>query len=244
MNNLKDKLDYSIIIPAYNEEDYLPDTLSAIINAQNKLTWKGELIVVDNNSTDKTRMIAEAKGAKTVFEPVNQISRARNSGARHSNGKYLIFIDADTIISPELLEAALKKLDSGKVCGGGTLLGSKDKAEAIVYYSMKLVNFFSMIRRFAVGSFIFCLKKAWEDVGGFSEEVYSSEEISFSRVVKHWGNQNKMEFHILNIPVDTSLRKFQWHSKKEILYYTLSFLIHQSQVKDRGKCNLWYERPK
>ncbi|UCD30686.1 MAG: glycosyltransferase, partial [Planctomycetota bacterium] len=47
-------VNYSVIIPAYNEEAFLPQTLKALQTAMAALTMKGEIIVVDNNSTDKT----------------------------------------------------------------------------------------------------------------------------------------------------------------------------------------------
>ena len=115
--------DYSIIIPAFNEAAYLNGTLASVKDAQSSLAHRtGEVIVVDNNSTDNTAQIAKSFGATVVFEPINQISRARNCGARAAKGKYLIFLDADTILSQQLLGKTLELLDSGKIAGGGTLL--------------------------------------------------------------------------------------------------------------------------
>jgi len=82
---------YSIIIPAYNEEDWLSRTLSALDEAMGTLSLRGEVIVVDNNSSDRTPQIARQHNARVVFEPVNQISRARNTGARAAKGRYFIF---------------------------------------------------------------------------------------------------------------------------------------------------------
>ncbi|MEK6246435.1 MAG: glycosyltransferase family A protein, partial [Pseudomonadota bacterium] len=61
-----------------------------------------ELIVCDNNSTDDTAGIARAAGARVVFEPHNQISRARNRGAAGAAGEWLVFVDADSSPSPGL----------------------------------------------------------------------------------------------------------------------------------------------
>ena len=99
--------DYSIIIPAFNEGAELPATLAAIRAAMAAQRLTGECIVVDNNSTDSTAAIATAAGADlVVFEPINQIARARNTGAQASRGQQLIFVDADTRICAELLAAA------------------------------------------------------------------------------------------------------------------------------------------
>ena len=91
----------SIIVPALNEEKMLASSLAAI--REEAKAFEGvadwELIVCDNNSTDRTAEIARAAGAHVVFEPVNQISRARNRGASVATGDWLIFIDADSFPS-------------------------------------------------------------------------------------------------------------------------------------------------
>lgn len=74
----------SIVIPAYNEAEYLKRTVSKIKyalqnNTENRFSW--EIIICDNNSLDNTAQVANELGAKVVFEPLNQISRARNKGA-------------------------------------------------------------------------------------------------------------------------------------------------------------------
>ena len=87
----------SIVIPAWNEEKLLPATLQALHSACASFSAAGiswEVIVCDNNSTDRTAEVARASGASVVFEPVNQISRARNTGAAAASGSWLLFLDA------------------------------------------------------------------------------------------------------------------------------------------------------
>ena len=85
----------SLIIPAYNEEDYLPACLDAVM--ANLAGKAKEIIVVDNNSTDRTREIVEGYPAVTyVFEPEKGITRARQSGYRAATGDILAYVDADT----------------------------------------------------------------------------------------------------------------------------------------------------
>ena len=71
-------------------------------------------------------------GVQVVFEPINQISRARNTGAASASGKYFIFLDADTILSVELLQLVLAKLTSGTCCGGGALVAF-DQPDSLVF---------------------------------------------------------------------------------------------------------------
>src|SRR5882672_352802 len=76
------KMKISVVVPAFNEERLLPGSLLSIRAAMEgfaRFGWKSELIVCDNNSTDRTAEIAKSAGAEVVFEPVNQISRARNA---------------------------------------------------------------------------------------------------------------------------------------------------------------------
>ena len=89
----------SVIVPAFNEERLLQGTLRSIraaMAAFDRRGWMSELIVCDNNSTDRTAEIARAEGATVVFEPFNQIARARNAGAAHASGDWLVFVDADS----------------------------------------------------------------------------------------------------------------------------------------------------
>src|SRR5262245_9621427 len=82
--------------------------------------WSSELIVCDNNSTDRTAAIAAAAGATVVFEPINQISRARNAGAARATGDWLVFVDADTHPSPELFADLARVIEDGRCLAGGS----------------------------------------------------------------------------------------------------------------------------
>ena len=89
----------SIIIPAFNEERLIERCLQSIsvsLVANFTPGVTSEIIVVDNNSTDKTADLARQAGAQVVFEPINQIGRARNAGAAEATGDWLLFLDADS----------------------------------------------------------------------------------------------------------------------------------------------------
>src|SRR5687768_9752371 len=98
----------SVIVPAFNEEKLLGQSLRAIkeaCKAFEERGWSWEMVVCDNNSTDRTAEIAEGEGARVVFEPINQISRARNGGASIAQGDWFVFVDADSFPSRELFAA-------------------------------------------------------------------------------------------------------------------------------------------
>src|SRR5436190_4392844 len=113
----------AIIIPAFNEERLLAQTLGAVAlscEAFAKRGWETELIVCDNNSTDRTAAIARGAGALVVFEPVNQIARARNSGAAAASSDWLIFIDADSQPTADLFGAVADQIQRGDCLAGGS----------------------------------------------------------------------------------------------------------------------------
>ena len=84
----------SVVIPAYNEEDYLPSCLQSI--GRQDYAGGYEVIVVDNASTDDTAGIARDWGAKLVYEGKRSPACARQKGAEVARGKIIAFIDADT----------------------------------------------------------------------------------------------------------------------------------------------------
>ena len=96
----------SVIIPAYNAQEYVAECVTSVI----KQTAKDiEVIVVDDGSTDDTReivaSIAERDARVTLLTQSNQYAGvARNNGMDHATGKYLYFLDADDFIEPDTLE--------------------------------------------------------------------------------------------------------------------------------------------
>ncbi len=84
----------SVVIPAYNEENYLPLCLASIKNQDYAGDY--EVIVVDNASTDSTAQIARDWGAKVVYEGRRSPACSRQKGAEIARGKVIAFIDADT----------------------------------------------------------------------------------------------------------------------------------------------------
>jgi glycosyltransferase involved in cell wall biosynthesis len=92
----------SVIIPTYNESENLPNLLECL----SKQTLRDfEIVIADNNSTDKTRNIAKKYGAKICDGGLP--ARGRNQGAKHSQGEVLFFLDADVLCGAEFLEKNL-----------------------------------------------------------------------------------------------------------------------------------------
>lgn len=236
---------YSLIVPAWNEAAFISDTLqqvNAVIEQLHEHTKHiGELIVVDNNSTDNTAAIAAQYGATVVFEPVNQIARARNSGAAVATGQALIFLDADTVCSFKLLSSVLDRLASAKVVGGGSLITPDREVAPAAMRAIKGWNWISTRVKLAAGCFIYCRTDAFYAVGGFNERAYAGEELFLSRALKRWGKPRNMHFDIAWIdPVVTSARKLDWYSSSQLAGQVLLILI-PGAVFSKRLCKLWYD---
>jgi glycosyltransferase involved in cell wall biosynthesis len=235
---------YSVIIPAYNEENYLPRTLDALQAAMAAIDRPGEIIVVENNSSDATAEIARRRGARVVFEKINQISRARNAGAAHARAEYLLFVDADTLISAELLGRALDNLQQEDCCGGGATVSPDRPLEFFYQIGLHFWNRLSVRFGMAAGSFVYCRKEGFEAVGGFSQKVYVGEEIWFSINYGKWGKARNQKFKIIDQPpVVTSTRKLDWYSKFHTFTFLLSMMFFPFISRYRFLCRFWYRRP-
>lgn len=236
---------YSLIIPAYNEEAFLEATLAAALEAMSEQSLDGECIVVDNNSTDGTAALARAAGVRVVPEPHNQIARARNAGARAARGRFLIFLDADTLLPAELLKGALDRLEGGSVVGGGATIRFDQRQSAMGEWCLRQWTALSVRFSWAAGSFVYTRKDAFDQVGGFPDHVYAGEEIHLSRRLKRWGAQYGKTIEIIPAPpVTTSSRKLQWHPIWKIALIHAMLGAFPFLTRSRRFCKFWYSRPK
>ena len=96
----------SIIITTKNEEKHIENLLRSITSQ----TYKNiEIILVDNYSTDRTRKIA--KNTNKIYLKGPERSAQRNYGAQKAKGKYLLFLDADMILSPTIIEECIQEAE-------------------------------------------------------------------------------------------------------------------------------------
>ncbi len=227
----------SIVIPAYNEERLLPHCLASL-PADDDI----EVIVVDNNSTDKTAKIAHHAGAQVVFEAINQIGRARNAGAAAARGEWLLFLDADCVMSETLFADLRRVMSSGDAAGCGSLMRMSD----LPWWARAMLGFWSFISvlfRWAAGSLILCRRQAFLDIGGFSDKLYAAEEVDLSRRLKAWGRARGLRFPILREhPLATSNRKLKLYSGREIAVQLLRLITRPwRSLTDKGRLSLWYD---
>lgn len=235
----------SVLIPAYNEEEFLAGTIDSIRQSFSAVGESSyEIIVCDNNSNDATAEIARSKGVHVVFEPHHQIAKARNAAARVAKGEWLIFLDADTWLNVEILRKTLQYLRSGNVLGGGAkVMFDEVKLPWATWLLIAAWNKISVIFELAAGSYLYCSQKAWSEVGGFNEHVYVSEEIWFSKRLKAWGQKHGMKFKIITeTPIVTSSRKLKWYTTWQITKQMFILLIPWTTTR-KQHCAYWYTRP-
>jgi len=235
----------SVVIPAFNEEKLLPECLRAVREAMAAFVargWRSEVIVCDNNSTDRTAAVAEAGGARVVAEPVNQISRARNTGARAAQGDWLIFVDADSFPTRGLFEEVARAMEGGRCLAGGAVV----QLDAPVFWAAaanRCWNWVSRLFRYAAGSFLFCQTAPFRETGGFSEALFVSEELELSRRLKKMARRRGQTMVIIkNQAIVTSARKIRLYSLADHLRFLGTLLRHgRAAARRREACPIWYE---
>lgn len=238
-------LKISIVIPAFNEERLISGTLSHIKEASEifcERGWKREIIVCDNNSKDKTAELTRNAGATVVFEPINQIARARNRGAQEARGDWIIFIDADSRPSRELFADVIDCIRSGEHIAGGCVVRLEGE-HRLANVLTGIWNTLSRMFRLLAGSFIFCEANAFRAAGGFSSELYAGEELDLAKRLKEQGRAQGKSLIILHKhPLLTSDRKVQLYTLRQHLFFMARvFLLPGRTMRNREACYIWYD---
>jgi glycosyltransferase involved in cell wall biosynthesis len=238
-------LKISIVIPAFNEERLLGESLAQIKSAAGAFTqrgWEVELIMCDNNSTDRTAEIARAAGATVVFEPVNQIARARNSGAAAATGDWLIFVDADSHPSAELFADVAEQILSGLCLAGGATI-RLDEHHLVAELITWTWNCASRLLKLLAGSFIFCEAATFRKIGGFSNELFVAEELDLAKRLKKLARETGKRIVILHRhPLVTSARKMKLYTAREHLVFLSRVIFSNGRMlRNRDAAHLWYD---
>jgi glycosyltransferase involved in cell wall biosynthesis len=207
---------YSVVIPAYNEEQLLPRLLDSIDAARriyggvNRI----EVIVADNGSTDRTAAIAAARGCQVVTVDKRVIAAVRNGGARVARGDIIAFVDADTQIHPRTFIEIDSALATGRVIGGatGATLERWSPGILLVYLTLVPIALFAGIDT----GVVFCQREDFVAVSGYDEERLVAEDIAFLLALKRLGKARGQRLaRVTRAKVIVSTRKFDefgdWH---------------------------------
>lgn len=236
----------SVVLPAFNEEKLLPAALAAVREAASAFTsrgWEWECVVCDNNSTDGTAAVARAAGTTVVFEPVNQIGRARDAGARVATGDWLVFIDADSTPSSALFASIADRIASGRALGGGSTVELEPGTPRYARFVCGLWNLWSRLAGWAAGSCVWVEAEAFRAAGGFGTEYYAGEEVFLSRRLNTLARRSGRCFVILaDHPLRTSSRKLKLYTLTEAGRFFFRMLFTAGRAAKRPEnCEIWYD---
>ncbi len=231
----------SLIIPAYNEENYLPQTLTAIKRALAEIDFPTEIIVVDNESTDKTAQIAASFGAKVVLETEHNIAKVRNTGAKIAAGACLIFIDADTLVPKTLFQQIAEAMNDEKCFGGAVAVDYEKFQRKWMKYYLLGWRFWGTLFNMKQGAAQFCRKPVFEKVQGYDESIFMGEDIEFYWRLSKFARQNGGFLHFIENPkVITSSRRFDKMSLWKLFLLTHPLFIWTTSRK-KTLWKDWYE---
>ena len=205
---------FSLIIPARDEENYLPRLLDSVDTARKNYHHGNdavEVIVSDNCSIDKTAEIAKSRGCVIVKEEKRIIAAVRNAGADVANGEILCFVDADMRIHPNTFNAIEQAISSGKFVGGstGVTLDRMCLGIALTYYVVMLPMI--LITGMDTGV-VFCRRKDFIQLGGYNEQILFAEDVDFIVRLKLLGRKRKQKLiRLTSAKAVASMRKFEQH---------------------------------
>lgn len=213
-------MNISVVIPAFNEEKRIAYTLKSVFN-QTKPPF--EVIVVDNNSTDKTAEIAQSMGAKVVVEKMQGATFARNRGFDEARGEIIARTDADTIVPHNWLETFEKHFSNDPLL------------DAISGPAIFGINFFTPIVKLLVfetnkrifghyglfGPNLAIRKSAWERVKNEvcldDDKVHEDTDLSI-----HIGKEGKVGYD-KSLKVRTSARRLRTSPKSLLIEYIIKW---------------------
>lgn len=191
----------SIIITTKNEENNIDNCLKSI-KAQ---TYKNiEIIVVDNGSSDRTKEIA-LKYTENIFDRGPERSAQRNLGMiEKSSGKYVMYVDADMLLSPHLIESCLEEVSGN------------DLAALWIPEIVLGKTYFSKVRRFERGFYNgtcidgarFFLKNAFISAGGFDENMSGPEDWDLDKKIRNTGKIGLLAGKAVNCSENPELTGF------------------------------------
>lgn len=193
----------SVIITTKNEERNIKKCLESVM-AQNYPKEELEIVVVDNNSKDKTKEIA-LKYTGKVFDKGPERSAQRNFGVEKSSGDYFIYLDADMILSENVIRDCVEKI--------------KSDSDIVALYISEVVmgkNFWSQVRRFersfydgtAIDCARFVKKEKFLEVHGFDENLTGPEDWDLDKKLRKIGRVELIKTPIYHNEAEFDLKKY------------------------------------
>jgi glycosyltransferase involved in cell wall biosynthesis len=233
------------VIPARNEEAYLPRLLDSVALARRQY-HRGpdavEVIVADNVSTDRTAALARVGGCRVVPVAKRVIGAVRNGGARAAGGEFLAFVDADARVHPDTFDAIERLLDSGDVVAGATGVRLERLSVGI---AATLVLMLPLVWLTGMDTGVtFCRRRDFETIKGYREDILFAEDVQLLLDLRRLGRTRRQRLgRATSAKAIASTRKFdqygEWH------YFTLMArggwaLLRRSRGADGLAREYWY----
>jgi glycosyltransferase involved in cell wall biosynthesis len=243
----------SVIVPAFNEERYLPRSLSSVRQAALAFgdAFPGEtieVIVVDNGSTDQTATVAREHGAMVIPEGRRGIAVARNTGAAAAHGEILVFLDADYRVLPSFLaRIAGRYADDASMAGAGVRVALEpteiDPITRSIAAGALLVLRRTRSMSFGVASF---RRECFDALRGYDESLYALEDVEILQRLASPRHRRLGRYRVLSdVCVLASARGFfrggALGMGRMLAAYTRMTLFPAAR-RDIRRCGYWYER--
>ena len=220
---MKEFIQFSIIIPAFDEEEYISESIRSVQKQQGD--FDTEIIVVNNASTDKTGQIARSLGVLVVDEPRKGVGQARKTGTEMARGEYVLHIDADTHLPEDYLLQVKKRFDNDPklVCLGGQFYfyDASPWKNILRFFSHWGLWFFSRIVSLgtigAMGNNMTFKKNIYNKTSGFNGDLKYGEDMDMCRKLSRFG-RIRLD---MNLKCHVSVRRFVFD--KRLFVYAVNF---------------------
>jgi glycosyltransferase involved in cell wall biosynthesis len=234
---MENNIRYSILTPTLNEEKYIGVLLKSLAA---QTCQEFEVIIIDAHSTDKTKeRVLEFKdklNLRFIESPKKGISFQRNYAAKLAQTENLIFFDADVSPDSDFIDKIDKYLRTHPVdiLTSWNIPMSDKMIDELMFWVFNQLYMEPMKRRkpVAVGTFIYAKKKAFEEVGGFSEEVVLGEDFDLARRMYEQG----YKYALLKKPgIKFSVRRLNKEGRRHFIWKNLKAAVYwhtKGPIKD------------
>jgi glycosyltransferase involved in cell wall biosynthesis len=193
----------SVVVPALNEAERLPDLLDAL---QRQTRRPDEVIIADAGSTDDTRVVAVARGARVVEG--GKPAAGRNAGAAVATSDLILFLDADDELDDDFIASALEEFEDRKLAVATSFVEPIERDPRNVF-ATEVVNLYLDVMQYvaphAPGFCILVRRDVHDAIHGFDETVVLAEDHDYVQRAAEHG-----KFRVLRTAsVATSMRRIE-----------------------------------
>ena len=237
---------FSLIIPAHNEQAFLPGLLNTVDAA--RINYIGgsdaiEVIVADNASTDRTAEIASARGCLVVNEEIRIIAAVRNTGAAAARGEILTFVDSDTRIHPDTFNVIDQAMSNERIIAGSTGV-SMERISPGIFITYIFMVPMVWATRMDTGV-VFCRKSDFMTIGGYNEQKLFAEDVDFLWRLRRLGRSRRQKLtRATSAKAIASMRKFDhhgdWHYFSLVAKVLYGICFSSGRTEEFAK-KYWYD---